>query len=97
MIPAVSGLGGAKLVTAALTGPKTIIVRLNGCNMSILHGKLMGQIMGLIQSSAGSGMNHRRFKVIYKSSGQTSEHEQSFILSMDVGPSKGSANGGLLH
>ena len=54
MIPAASGLGEAESVTAALTGPKTIVVRLNGRNMSILHGELMGQIMGLIQSSAGS-------------------------------------------
>ena len=54
MILAASGLGKAKLVTAALTGPKTIVVRLNGHNMAIPHDELMGQIMGLILSSVGS-------------------------------------------
>src|SRR6202789_2038048 len=50
MIPAVSGLSDAKSVTAALTGPKTIVLRLNGRNLSILQGELIGQIMGLIMS-----------------------------------------------
>src|ERR1700683_3173036 len=52
MTPAASGLGDAKSVTAALTGPDTIVLRLNGRNLSILQGELMGQIMGLILSSA---------------------------------------------
>ena len=52
MIPAASGLGDAESVTAAVTGPDTIVLRLNGQNLSILQGELMGQIMGLILSSA---------------------------------------------
>jgi hypothetical protein len=51
MIPAVSRLGNAKSVTAALTGPETIVLKLNGRNLSILQGELMGKIMGLILSS----------------------------------------------
>ena len=43
MIPAASGLGDDKSVTAALTGPKTVILRLNGHNLTILHGEPMGQ------------------------------------------------------
>src|ERR1700677_1680560 len=53
MIPAASGLGDAKSVIAALTGPKTIVLKMNGRNLSILQGELMGQIMGLILSSTG--------------------------------------------
>ena len=52
MILAAIGLGDAKSVTAAVTGPDTIVLRLNGRNLSILQGELMGQIMGLILSSA---------------------------------------------
>ncbi|KAJ7708993.1 hypothetical protein B0H17DRAFT_916723 [Mycena rosella] len=39
-----------KLVTAALTGPKTLVLKLEGCNVSILHGELVGLIMCLIIS-----------------------------------------------
>ena len=107
MIPAASRLGEAKSVTAALTGPKTIVVRLNGRNMSILHGELMGQIMGLIQSSAGSKEARiysdllNSVRIIEDSRSSISQvarlRNRSFILSMDVGPSKGNSNSSLLH
>jgi hypothetical protein len=54
MVPATSGLGDPKSVTAALTGPKTIILQLDGRNISILQGELIGLIMGLILSSSGT-------------------------------------------
>src|SRR6202050_3478370 len=50
MIPATSGIGEDKSVTAAITGPKTIAVRLNGRSLFILHGELIGLIMGLVLS-----------------------------------------------
>jgi hypothetical protein len=50
MIPATSGIGEDKLVTAAITGPKTIAVQLSGCSLFILHGELIGLVMGLILS-----------------------------------------------
>ena len=51
MVLAMSGLGDLKSVTAALTGPNTAVLRLSDRNISILQGKLMGLIMGLILSS----------------------------------------------
>ena len=48
MIPATSGIGEDKLVTAAITSPQMIAVRLNSRNLSIMHGELIGLIMGLI-------------------------------------------------
>jgi hypothetical protein len=48
MIPAASRLGDAKSITAALTGLKTIVLCLNGQNISILQGEFMGLVMGLI-------------------------------------------------
>ncbi|KAJ7654273.1 hypothetical protein B0H17DRAFT_1214425 [Mycena rosella] len=39
-----------KSVTAALTGPKTLVLKLEGRNVSILHGELVGLIMCLIIS-----------------------------------------------
>jgi len=53
MIPAASGLGDAKSVTAALMGPKTMVLRLCEQNNSILQGELMGLIIGLILSLTG--------------------------------------------
>src|SRR6202050_3377765 len=50
MIPATSGIGEDKSVTAAITGPKTIAVRLNGRSLFILHGELISLIMGLVLS-----------------------------------------------
>ena len=55
MVLAMSGLGDLKSVTAALTGPNTAVLRLSDRNISILQGKLMGLIMGMVLSSAGSG------------------------------------------
>jgi len=51
MIPAASSLGNPKSITAALTGPSSVILRLNGQNVSTLQGELMGLIMGMILSS----------------------------------------------
>ena len=50
MIPATSGIGDDKSVTAAITGPQTVVVRPRGWNTFVLHGELIGLIMGLILS-----------------------------------------------
>ena len=50
MIPATSGIGDDKSVTAAITGPQTVVVRLRGRNTFVLHGELIGLIMGLVLS-----------------------------------------------
>jgi hypothetical protein len=52
MVPAASGIGDVKSVTAALTGPKSIVLRLDGHNISILQGEL---IMGLLMTSGSTG------------------------------------------
>jgi hypothetical protein len=51
MIPAASGIGDPKSVTAALTGPSTLALRISGRNVSILQGELMGIIAGLLMAS----------------------------------------------
>jgi len=46
MTPAASGILDDKTVTAAVTGPKTLGMRLVGRNISIQHGEMMGLIAG---------------------------------------------------
>ena len=46
MVPASAGLLDDKTVTAALTGPKTMIMRMQGRNSNILHGEIFGIILG---------------------------------------------------
>jgi hypothetical protein len=60
MIPATSGIGDDKSVTAAVTGPQTVVVRLRSRNTFILHGELIGLIMGLILSDNES-LNNKLF------------------------------------
>lgn len=48
MIPATSRIREDKSVTATIMGPKTIVVRLSGCSLFILHGELIGLVMGLV-------------------------------------------------
>ncbi|KAJ7189348.1 hypothetical protein GGX14DRAFT_580784 [Mycena pura] len=50
MLPASAGLYDKKPVTSALTGPRTLVMRLEGRNVFILQGELMGLISGLILS-----------------------------------------------
>lgn len=47
----VSSLCESHRVTAAATGPSTLVVQLEGRNLSILHGELMGHILALVLSS----------------------------------------------
>ena len=51
MTPASATLGQSRSAIAALTGPKTVVVRLNGRSLSIMHGEHVGIIMGLVLSS----------------------------------------------
>lgn len=51
MIPASASLCESRRVTAAVTGPSTLVVQLNGRNLSILHGELMGHILALVLKS----------------------------------------------
>src|ERR1700677_2140192 len=60
MIPATSGIGDDKSVTAAVTGPQTIVVRLSGRNVFVLHGELVGLIMGLVLSDNNT-LNNKLF------------------------------------
>jgi hypothetical protein len=48
MIPTNASLLNSKSVTAAITGPHTVTLEIPGCNISILQGKQMGLIAGLI-------------------------------------------------
>jgi hypothetical protein len=50
MIPAASSIGETKLVTTALIGPLTLILRISGRNISILEGELMGLVAGLLMA-----------------------------------------------
>jgi hypothetical protein len=60
MIPAMSRIGDDKSVTAAVTGPQTVVVRLRGKNTFILHRELVGLIIGLILSDNES-LNNKFF------------------------------------
>ena len=60
MIPATSGIGEDKSVTAAIMGPKTIVVRLSGRSLFILHGELIGLVMGLVLSD-NETLNNKLF------------------------------------
>ncbi|KII84505.1 hypothetical protein PLICRDRAFT_117547 [Plicaturopsis crispa FD-325 SS-3] len=51
MQPASSGIGDKKSITAAVTGAKTLTLKVVGRNASIMHGELMGLIAGLILSN----------------------------------------------
>lgn len=53
MIPASASQFDHKSVTAVVTGRKTVCLKLSGCNISILHGELIGLITGLIISHNG--------------------------------------------
>jgi hypothetical protein len=52
MIPASAGPLDDKSVTSAITGPHTIVMKLLGRNLSILHGELVGIIGGLVLSDS---------------------------------------------
>jgi hypothetical protein len=51
MVLAASGIGDPKSVTAALTGPSTLVLHISGRNISILQGELMGLVAGLLMAS----------------------------------------------
>ena len=51
MVPASAGIMEEKFVTAALTGPVTMVMKLGGRNSNILHGEVFGLIMGHILST----------------------------------------------
>jgi hypothetical protein len=51
MIPAAASILDNKSVTAALTGLKTLVMKIEGRNVSILHGELMGLITALALSN----------------------------------------------
>ena len=57
MILATSSIGDDKSITASVTGPQTVIVCLSGRNVFVLHGKLVGLIMGLVLSVNNSQDN----------------------------------------
>jgi len=48
MIPAASGISDKKTVTAAVTGPSTLVLQVKGCNTSILQGEQMGLLTALV-------------------------------------------------
>ncbi|KAJ7854789.1 hypothetical protein B0H13DRAFT_2358283 [Mycena leptocephala] len=50
MTPAAAGIIDPKSVTAALTGPLTVVLKIEGRNISILQGELIGLILGLTLS-----------------------------------------------
>ena len=50
MVPASAGILDDKSVTAALTGPITMTMKLQGRNANILHGEVFGLIMGHVLS-----------------------------------------------
>jgi hypothetical protein len=52
IIPASAGPLDNKSITLAITGPHTIVMKLHGHNLSILHGELVGIISSLVLSDS---------------------------------------------
>jgi hypothetical protein len=52
MKPAAVGILDNKIVTAAITGPITLTMKISGRNSNILHGEVLSLIMGHILSPA---------------------------------------------
>ena len=48
MTPATSGISDSKTITAAVTGPSTLVLRINDRNASILQGEQMGLLAALV-------------------------------------------------
>ena len=48
MIPATNGIGDPKIISAAVTGPSTLILRITDRNASILQGEQMGLLAALV-------------------------------------------------
>jgi len=48
MIPTASRIGDRKSVTAAVTGPATLVLQVKGRNTSILQGEQMGLLAALV-------------------------------------------------
>jgi hypothetical protein len=48
MIPAASGISDRKSITAAVTGPATLILQIKDRNASILQGEQMGLLAALV-------------------------------------------------
>ena len=51
MRPVASGVLDEKTVTAALTGSRTMVMKLNSHNINILHGEIFSLIMGHLPPS----------------------------------------------
>ncbi|KAJ7813186.1 hypothetical protein B0H13DRAFT_1477577, partial [Mycena leptocephala] len=76
MIPASASLGEHRTVTAAVTGPATLVVQLRDRNLSILHGELMGHVLGLVLCDDTA--NQHRMPHLY------SDHQNSVDLLDDI-------------
>ncbi|KAJ7845201.1 hypothetical protein B0H13DRAFT_2286197 [Mycena leptocephala] len=76
MIPASASLGEHRTVTAAITGPATLVVQLRDRNLSILHGELMGHVLGLVLCDDTA--NQHRMPHLY------SDHQNSVDLLDDI-------------
>jgi hypothetical protein len=50
MVPTAASIFDNKSVTAAVTGPRTLVLKIDRRNISILHGKLIGIILALTLS-----------------------------------------------
>jgi hypothetical protein len=52
MIPAASGISDRKSITAAVTGPATLILQIKDRNASILQGEQMGLLAASVSKSS---------------------------------------------
>ncbi|KAJ7314774.1 hypothetical protein DFH08DRAFT_1040952 [Mycena albidolilacea] len=75
MIPASASLCESRRVTAAVTGPLTLVVQLSGRNLSILHGELMGHVLALVLRKDSKG---NAVPILY------SDHQNSVELIGDI-------------
>ena len=88
MIPATSGLGDEKSVMAAVMGPRTLVVQLSSQNLFVLHGELMGLIMGLVLSGDSTLNNNKLFtdhlnSVHFINDTRTSINQENWLRNMN--------------
>jgi hypothetical protein len=58
MIPSSAGIIDDKSITGAATGERTLVMRVPGCNISILQGEQLGLIIALVLSEHSGPIAH---------------------------------------
>jgi len=64
MAPCYPPLLDPKMITGAATGTQTLVMKIPGSNISILHGKLAGLIVALVLSESKGTINRCKSRLL---------------------------------